>query len=204
MKKLMTIAALILAVSAFALDAVTLDGNFNVKKAKATFALFEGIDWTETEVGSIDDGVFENGSLPLKTYLQKQDENKIAEGKGKDANYVNDWDVMQQESDEMFKKCWNGTFKKGLQLTRNASEARYRLHVVAKGLDFGSYAASIFAWGNAGGAIIIGTVLLTDINTGEVVELFKLNHVQGSPSATERMRLMALMAQIVNEIEDVY
>jgi len=204
MRKIMTIAALMLAVSTFALNPITLDGKFNVKKAKGTFALFEGIDWSQTQVGSIDDGVFERGSLALPEYLQKQDETKIAESKPEDANFSKDWPMMQQESDEMFKKCWNGEFKKGMQLTRNAAEAQYRLRVVATGLDFGNTAGSVFGWGNAGGAIIVGVIELTDIKTGEVIATFKMNHIQGNPGLTERMRLIALMAQIVDEIEDVY
>lgn len=204
MRKLMTIAALMLAVSVFAIDAVSLNGKFNVKKSKGTVALFEGIDWSNTQVGSIDDGVFVKGSLPLPEYLQKQDEQKIAEGKPEDANFVKDWDMEQQESDEMFKKCWNSEFKKGTQLTRNAADAQYRLRVVINGLDFGSTAGSMFGWGRAGGAIATGVAELSDINSGEVVATFKLNHVQGSPSMTERLRLLALMAQIVDEIEDVY
>ena len=204
MRKLMTITALLVAVSVFALDPVSIDGKFNVKKAKGTAALYEGIDWSKTQVGSIDDGVLIRGGIALPTYLQKQDEQKIADGKPEDANYVKDWPMMQQESDEMFKKCWNGEFKKGLQLTRNAAEAQYRIRIEITGLDFGSTAGSVFGWGNAGGAIITGVVELSDIKTGEVVVRFKLNHVQGNPGMTERMRLIALMAQLVDEIEDVY
>jgi len=204
MRKLMTITALLVAVSVFALDPITLDGKFNVKKAKGSVAFFEGIDWSKTQVGSIDDGVLINGGIALPTYLQKQDEQKIADGKPEDANFVKDWPMMQQESDEMLKKCWNGEFKKGLQLSRNASEAQYRLRIVATGLDFGNTAGSVFGWGNAGGAIIVGEMVLTDIQSGEVIALFKLNHVQGNPGLTERMRLIGLMAQIVDEVEDLY
>ena len=205
MKKLfVTMLAVITTVSLFAIKPVTLEGNFNVKKNKGAVAVYT-INWDNTQCGSIDDGVFVNGSMPIAEWLAARDAQKIEEGKPEDANYVKDWDAIKAEGDKYFKEEWNDEFgKKGLKLTRNEAEAQYRFDVEIEGLDWGNLAGSMFGWGNAGGAIIIGHADISDINTGEKLATFKLNHVQGSGHFTDRFRILLVLHALVEEIEDVY
>ena len=203
-KYLFTIAAALMAVSVFAIKPVTLEGNFNVKKNKGAVAWFN-INWDNTQCGEIDDGVFVKGSLPIAEWLQKQDEAKIAEGKPEDANFVKDWEGIKAEGDKYFKEEWNDEFgKKGLKLTRNEADAQYRFDIEIEGLDWGSTAGTMFGWGNAGGAIIIGHADISDIKTGEKLATFKLNHVQGSGHFTDRFRILLVLHQLVEDIEDLY
>lgn len=203
-KTLMTLFAVMTAISMFAIKPVTLEGNFNVKKAKGAVAVYT-INWDGTQCGEIDDGVFVKGSVPIAQWLKEKDEQKIAEGKSEDANFVKDWESIKDECDRYFKDEWNDEFgKKGLHLSRNESEAQYRFDVVIEKLDWGSVAGSMFGWGNAGGAIIAGYADLTDINTGERVARFNINHVQGSGHPSDRFRILIVMKQLVDEIEDIY
>ena len=205
MKKIiMTLVAAIVATGMYAIKPITLEGAFNVKKCKGAVATYT-INWDGTRCGEIDDGVFVKGSTPINEWLATQDEKKIAEGKAEDANYVRDWASIKNEGDRYFKEEWNDEFgKKGLKLTRNDSEAQYNLDIIIDGLDWGSTAGSMFGWGNAGGAIIIGHADLTDKATGERVARFNINHVQGSGHFTDRFRILLVLHALIEEIEDIY
>ena len=194
---------MLVAGSILAIEPVTLNGKFNIKKQKGTVALFS-FDWSKTQVGSIDDGVFVNTPVPIDEYLQKQDEQKIAEGKAEDAKYVKDWPSIKQEAEENFKKTWNKEFKKGMHLTRNAAEAGYEIRFVIEGFDFGNIAGSVFGWGNAGGAIIKGYATLVEKASGAEVLHIDLNHVQGPGHFSDRIRTVLVLNELVDEIEDAY
>ena len=202
-KTILTLAAVLAVSSIFALEPVTLNGKFNIKKQKGTVALFS-FDWSKTQVGSIDDGVFVNTPVPIDEYLLKQDEQKKADGKPEDANYVKDWPGIKQEAEELFKKAWNKEFKKGMQLTRNAADAGYEILFVIEGLDFGNIAGSMFGWGNAGGAIIKGYATLVEKASGAEVLRIDINHVQGPGHFSDRIRTMLVLNALVDEIEDAY
>ena len=204
-KGFLTIAALFMTVAMFAFDALTIEGNkYNIKKAKGQVAVYN-IDWTNTQCGDIDDGAFTNGSLPLMKWLQAQDEKKIAEGKPEDANYVKDWEAIKEEVNKLFKEEWNDEFgKKGLRITRNETEANLKLDIVIDGLYFGNIFGTLFGWGNAGGAIIMGHMDLTDKATGELVQRIKINHVQGSGHFTDRIRIWLVFNELIDEVEDLY
>ncbi|MBR1809495.1 MAG: hypothetical protein IJ776_08945 [Paludibacteraceae bacterium] len=202
-KTILTLAAVLVAGSILAIEPVTLNGKFNIKKQKGTVALFS-FDWSKTQVGSIDDGVFVNTPVPIDEYLQKQDEQKIAEGKAEDAKYVKDWPSIKQEAEENFKKTWNKEFKKGMHLTRNAAEAGYEIRFVIEGFDFGNIAGSVFGWGNAGGAIIKGYATLVEKASGAEVLHIDLNHVQGPGHFSDRIRTVLVLNELVDEIEDAY
>lgn len=205
MKKiLMTVVAIVFATGMYAIKPITLDGSFNVKKCKGSVATYS-LNWDGTRVGEIDDGVFVKGSMPINEWLAAQDEQKKAEGKAEDANYVRDWEAIKDEGVKYFKEEWNDEFgKKGLRLTNNPSEAQYNIEFVIDGLDWGNTATAVFGWGNAGGAIIIGHADLTDIATGERIARFNINHVQGSSHFTDRFRILLVLHQLVEEIEDIY
>ena len=199
----MTLLVAMTAISMFAIKPVTLDGKFNVKKCKGAIAVYS-ISWDGTECGEIDDGVFVNGSMPIAEWLKAQDEKKIADGKAEDANYVRDWDAIKAEGERYFKDEWNDEFgKKGLHLTRNEAEAQYRFDVVIEKLDWGNI-GGVFGWGNAGGAIIAGHADLTDIKSGERIARFNINHVQGNSHFSDRLRILLVLHQLVDEIEDIY
>ena len=202
-KAFLTFATLLVACSIFALDAVSLEGKFNIKKAKGQVAVFS-FDWSGTKVGGIDDGVFVTTPMPINDYLAQCDQNKINEGKQEDANYVRDWPNIKQEAEDLFKKTWNKEFKKGLQLTRNASEAGYELRFVVEGLDFGNVAGSVFGWGNAGGAIIKGYGSLIDRESGKEALRININHVQGPGHFSDRYRIILVLNELVDEIDDAY
>ena len=203
-KTLLTLFAIMTAISMFAIKPITLEGNFNVKKCKGAVAVYT-LNWDGTQVGEMDDGVFVKGGMPIDEWLKAQDEQKIAEGKSEDANFVRDWSAIKEEGERYFKEEWNDEFgKKGLKLTRNESEAQYRFDVVIEKLDWGNVAGSVFGWGHAGGAIIAGHADLTDINTGERVARFNINHVQGAGHFTDRFRILLVLHQLVDEIEDIY
>ena len=205
MKKLfITLLAVLSTISLFAIKPITMEGNFNVKKNKGAVAVYT-LDWSKTQCGDIDDGVFVKGSMPIAEWLAAKDEEKKAEGKPEDANYVKDWKDIQTEADKYFKNEWNDEFgKKGLKLTRNESEAQYRFDIVIEKLDWGNIAGSVFGWGHAGGAIIAGHADLTDINSGERVARFNINHVQGAGHFTDRFRILLVLHQLVDDIEDIY
>ena len=204
MKKTLLTALLALTTcTMFALSPVTLEGKFNIKKAKKQVSTFR-FDWDKTKVGSIDDGVFVNTPQPIDEYLAYEDQKKINEGKPEDANFVRDWPGIKQEAEDLFKKTWNKEFKKGLQLTRNEAEADYDLVFVIEGLDFGNIAGSMFGWGNAGGAIIKGYATLKDRKSGAEVLHMNINHVQGPGHFSDRYRVILVLNELVDEIEDAY
>ena len=67
-KTLLTLFAVMTAISMFAIKPITLEGNFNVKKCKGCFATYT-INWDGTSCGEIDDGVFVKGSTPIAEWL---------------------------------------------------------------------------------------------------------------------------------------
>ena len=202
-KTLMTLFAVMTAISMFAIKPITMEGSFNVKKCKGAVAVYS-INWDGTQCGEIDDGVFVKGGMPIAEWLKAQDDQKIADGKPEDANFVKDWEGIKAEGNRYFKEEWNDEFgKKGLRLTLNESEAQYRFDVVIDKLDWGNV-GGVFAWGNAGGAIIVGHADLTDINSGERIARFNINHVQGSGHFTDRFRILLVLHQLVDDIEDFY
>ncbi len=204
MKKILfTLATLLMAGSMFAIDPVSLEGDFNIKKAKGTVALVSW-NWDKTMVGEIDDGVFKNTPMAIDKYLAKCDKDKIAEGKPEDANYVKDWPGIKQEAQDNFKKTWNKTFKKGMTLTSNKAEATHKIDFVIEGMDFGNIAGSMFGWCNAGGAIIKGYAKVTDIKTGKQVLKININHVQGPGHFSDRIRTWLVLNELVDEIKDAY
>lgn len=202
-KVLVTMVAVLTAVSTFAIKPLTLEGNFNVKKNKGAVAVYT-LNWDNTQVGEIDDGVFVKGSTPIAEWLAAQDAKKIEEGKPEDANFVKDWDAIKAEADKYFKEEWNDEFaKKGLKLTHNESEAQYRFDVIIEGLDWGNLTGSLFGWGNAGGAIITGRAEVSDINTGDHIATYKINHVQGSGHFTDRFRILLVIHALIDEFDDL-
>ena len=205
MKKLfISMLALLTTVSLFAIKPITMEGNFNVKKNKGAVAVYS-LNWDNTQCGEIDDGVFVKGSMPIAEWLAARDEQKKAEGKPEDANYVRDWQDIQNEADKYFKNEWNDEFgKKGLKLTHNESEAKYRFNIVIEGLDWGNVAGSMFGYGNAGGAIIMGHADIIDIASGEKLASFKINHVQGSGHFSDRFRVLLVFHELVEEFDDLY
>lgn len=205
MKKiLLTIIAAIVTTGMYAIDPITREGKFNVKKCNGAVATYS-INWEGTRCGEIADGAFVKGSMPLMEWLAAQDAKKIADGKAEDAIYVQDWPKTQYEAGRYFKEEWNNEFgKKGLRLSDNASEAQYKLEVVINGLDWGSVAGTMFGWGNAGGAIIIGHATLTNLATGERVVRFNINHVQGSGHFTDRFRILLVMRELIDKIDNLY
>ena len=204
-KVLVTMLAVLTTVSMFAIKPITLEGKFNVKKNKGAVAVYS-LNWDNTQVGEIDDGVFVKGSMPINEWLEAMDQQKVAEGKSEDANYVKDWAAIKDEADKYFKEEWNDEFaKKGVKLTHNEAEANYRIDFYFDGLDWGNSAAAVFGFGrSAGGAIVMGHADVTDIASGEKVATFKLNHVQGSGHFTDRFRILLVMHQLVDEIDDLY
>lgn len=201
-KSFLTLAVLCLTCAVFAIDPVTLEGKFNVKKAKKEVAVFS-FDWSQTKVGGIDDGIFVTTPVPMDEYLAKKDQEKINDGKPEDANFVRDWPSIKQEAEDLFKKTWNKEFKKGLQLSRNPEGANYKLNFVIEGIDFGNVAGSVFGWGNAGGAIIKGYGVLTD-NAGNEILRMNINHVQGPGHFSDRYRTILVLNELVEEINDAY
>lgn len=199
-----TFLSVLLACSLYAITPITQEGTFNVKRCKGAAATFY-IDWDKTMCGEIDEGVFVRKGTPINIWLKQRDELKIADGKPEDANYVKDWIAIQAECVSYFKSEWNGEFgKKGLRLTNNADEAIYHLNIVIDGLDWGGTAGSMFGWGNAGGAVIIGHIDIIERATGKLVTRFNLRHVQGSGHFTDRLRIILVFNQLVAEIEDLY
>lgn len=202
-KIFVTLVAVLVATGMYAIKPITVDGNLNLKKCKST-AVFT-INWDGTKCGEIDDGVFVKGSMPIAEWLAAKDAQKIEEGKPEDANFVKDWEGIRSEGNRYFKEEWNDEFgKKGLRLTNNESEAQYRFNLVIEGLDWGSTAGTMFGWGNAGGAIIFGYIDITDIATGERVAKLNINHVQGSGHFSDRFRILLVLHELVEEVEDVY
>ena len=202
-KYLLTIAAVLLAAGAFAIQPITQDGQFNLKKNKDAVAVYT-IHGGGTQCGDIDDGVFVKGSVPIAEWLAAQDAAKIADGKAEDANYVKDWEAIKEEGDRYFKNEWNDEFgRKGLSITRNESLAQYRFDIFIEGLDWGNIAGSVFGFGNAGGAIIFGHAEITDIATGAKLVSYKINHVQGSGHVSDRLRIMLVLNELVEKFEDL-
>ena len=61
----------------------------------------------------------------------------------------------------------------------------------------------LFGFGNAGGAIIFGHAEITDIATGAKVVSYKINHVQGSGHVSDRLRIMLVLHELIEEFEDL-
>lgn len=191
----------ILATGMYAIEPITWEGSFSVKKNKGAVATY-CINWDNTRCGEIEDGRFVHGSTPLKQWLAAEDKKMISEGKKDEANHVKRWPETCNEVSRYFKEEWNDTFaKNGLRLTNDDSEAQYHLEIVIEGIYFGSMEEA-FDWGNTG-AIIVGHADLTERSTGKCMTRFNLNHVRGSGHITERFRILLVFHELVEAIEEL-
>lgn len=199
MKKLIFSAlALVLTANLFAIDPVVMNGDFNIKKSKGTRATYT-IDMSNLTIGEIDDGKFVGSTEPIDVYLARKDKEDPK------ASYVKDWPEIVKEAKAYFVEEWNDEFgKKGLKLTDKSSEATHHVTLKIDNLDFG-HAAGVFApYPKAGGAIVTGTLTVTDLTTNEVVLTVTIQHVQGLGHFSDRFRTLFVMKEIVGEIEDMY
>lgn len=198
MKKLLVGAfALLVTANLFAIEPVVKTGDFNVKKAKGTLATYT-IDMSNLTVGEIDEGKFVGKTEKMDAYLARMD------AENKDASYVKDWPGIVKEAKMYLVEEWNHEFKKGLKLTEKSSEATHKVVIKIDNIDFGRAAGMFAPYPKAGGAIVMGTVTVTDLATNKVVVSFKLQHVQGYAGFSDRLRTLSVMKEIVGEIEDVY
>lgn len=200
MKKIILSAvALVFTASLFAIQPVKMEGDFNIKKAKGTFATYT-IDMDNLMVGNIDEGQFKGDSEPLDAYWARRDA-EAADGKG---TFVEDWINTVKVSKLAFVKKWNGEFKKGLRLTEKEAEAQYHVSVKIDNIDLGHPVGMFAPYPKAGGAIVTGKIVITEKATNAVVLTVTLQHVQGYSNFSDYYRTQSVMEEICREIEDMY
>lgn len=198
MKKLLVGAfALLVTANLFAIEPAVKNGDFNVKKSKGALATYT-IDMTNLMVGEIDEGKFVGQAEPIDVYLARQD------SENKDASYAKDWPGIAKEAKATLVNAWNRGFKKGLKLTESASEATYNVVFKIDNIDFGHAAGMFSPYPKAGGAIVTGTITITDLATNEIVLTVTLQHIQGYAGFSDRLRTLSAMGEIVGEVEDLY
>lgn len=113
--------------------------------------------------------------------------------KGRGEDWVRDWPRDKETAISYFKATFNDK-SKGMKITSDESVATHKIVIHVKTLDVGNATGIFmpFAPADAGGASMIGTVDIIDLQTNNVLCVLYVDEVKGdgTPSETIRMGMM--------------
>ncbi len=124
-----------------------------------------------------------------KTMVKDQTLEEYLTGRGED--FVRDWPNDKAKALEYFTYRFNKKNKKGMQIAKNLTDAKYKMVIYIDWMDMGNGASGFLPWSGskAGGVIIKGRCDVIDIKAGQYVCRMTFDEVKGSanPSETTRM-----------------
>lgn len=171
MRRLLSLWCLLFAtVSIYAGDDIVLlkDGNLVVFKQKEQ-ALVE-LDFSKTMVKD----------QTLVDYL-----------KGRGEDFVADWPKDQDRALEFFTYRFNKKNKDGLQVSKDAKDAKYKMIIHVDWMDMGNGASGFMPWSSskAGGVILKGTMDIIDQKVEKYVCRLSFDEIKGNGNPSETARL---------------
>ena len=112
--------------------------------------------------------------------------------KGRGEDFLRDWPINSKAGESGFAAMFNKKNKLGINMVENSSNAKYKLLVKVSKLDIGNSAGTFvpFAGAKAGGVILWGTAVFTDISSGDAVVSLAIDEVKGTGSPSEKVRMV--------------
>ncbi len=124
-----------------------------------------------------------------KTMVKDQTLEEYLKGRGED--FVRDWPSDKEKALEYFTYRFNKKNKKGMQIGKNLTGAKYKMVIYIDWMDMGNGVSGFMPWSGskAGGVIIKGRCDVIDVPAGQYVCRMTFDEVKGSanPSETTRM-----------------
>ncbi len=124
-----------------------------------------------------------------KTMVKDQTLAEYLKGRGED--FVRDWPSDKEKALEYFTYRFNKKNKKGMQIGKNLTGAKYKMVIYIDWMDMGNGVSGFMPWSGskAGGVIIKGRCDVIDVAAGQYVCRMTFDEVKGSanPSETTRM-----------------
>lgn len=157
-------------ITVFAIEPVTVkSGDASVLTITAK-AILE-VDYSATIIGG----------LPLDEHLERMGE-----------EYVRDWPHEREFAINYFEKYFNKK-NKGMKLTKEESEAAYKIVIRVVSLDLGS-GRVLGGYGN--GCIMSGSIDIIDLKTDKIVCTLSVYRQEGANAAPEKTRLGYMYYQL--------
>ena len=150
--------------------------------------------------------VFNEGSQALvvvdysKTMVKDQTLDAYLKSRGED--FVRDWPEDQDKALEYFVVRFNKKNKKGMQIGRHLTDAKYKMVIYVDYMDMGNGGSSFnpFASVKAGGVIMKGRCDVIDVKAGQYVCRMEFDEVKGLGHPSETVRLGMTYFELASNI----
>jgi len=181
MKRLLTfVVMLVSAIAMYAGNPVVVTAGNPVVFNEASQALVE-VDYSKTMVKD----------QTLDAYL-----------KGRGADFVRDWPDDKDKALEYFIVRFNKKNKKGMQIGRHWSDAKYKMVIIVDWMDMGNGGSAFNPWASAkaGGVIMKGRCDVIDLKAGQYVCRMDFDEVKGIGHPSETVRLGMTYFELASNI----
>ncbi len=186
-----------------------------MKKVILSFALlampFLAFAGSEVNVVSGDPTILISGSSTASVTIDYS--NAVVEGDMKMADYIEsrgedyaaDWPGVKEKVMKYFIGNFNRKNKDGMQVSAGDGSEKYNMLITITELELGSTAKAFTPTMNFklkdGGAIISGTVVITDVATNEAVCEISFENVAAGPNSSETTRLGMAMMTLAGQLK---
>lgn len=135
-----------------------------------------------------------------KTMVKDQTLNAYLKSRGED--FVRDWPQDQDKALEYFVVRFNKKNKKGMQIGRHLTDAKYKMVIYVDYMDMGNGGSSFnpFASVKAGGVIMKGRCDVIDVKAGQYVCRMVFDEVKGVGHPSETVRLGMTYFELASNI----
>lgn len=135
-----------------------------------------------------------------KTMVKDQTLDAYLKSRGED--FVRDWPQDQDKALEYFVVRFNKKNKKGMQIGRHLTDAKYKMVIYVDYMDMGNGGSSFnpFASVKAGGVIMKGRCDVIDVKAGQYVCRMMFDEVKGLGHPSETVRLGMTYFELASNI----
>ena len=135
-----------------------------------------------------------------KTMVKDQTLDAYLKSRGED--FVRDWPQDQDKALEYFVVRFNKKNKKGMQIGRHLTDAKYKMVIYVDYMDMGNGGSSFnpFASVKAGGVIMKGRCDVIDVKAGQYVCRMVFDEVKGLGHPSETVRLGMTYVELASNI----
>ena len=135
-----------------------------------------------------------------KTMVKDQTLDVYLKSRGED--FVRDWPQDQDKALEYFVVRFNKKNKKGMQLGKNLTDAKYKMVIYVDYMDMGNGGSTFipFASSKAGGVIMKGRCDVIDVKAGQYVCRMDFDEVKGVGHPSETVRLGMTYFELASNI----
>lgn len=135
-----------------------------------------------------------------KTMVKDQTLDAYLKSRGED--FVRDWPQDQDKALEYFVVRFNKKNKKGMQIGRHLTDAKYKMVIYVDYMDMGNGGSSFnpFASVKAGGVIMKGRCDVIDVKAGQYVCRMAFDEVKGLGNPSETVRLGMTYFELASNI----